>query len=257
MRLQKPVAQQLSLSSFAVGLLPFALCCLFFFVPFLAAPETGAPTGFPFHDETLNYTVNWPSGLGLGEAHLRATRTKAAASAEDRWHFDLGLDASVPGFGVSDRYRSVSTVELCSLEFERQLAHGRKKTDERVTIDRKRGVAKRVTAAGGKSEYGVTDCIKDALTFLYSTRRELGQGRVPIAQPIVFGALYSVRLEYTGPQSITVNESRMESDRVVITLKGPASDIAFEIFFARDPARTPLMIRAPLAMGTFSLELTR
>ena len=29
------------------------------------------------------------------------------------------------------------------------------------------------------------------------------------------------------------------------------------LLFARDPARTPVLIRVPLALGTFSLELIR
>ncbi|MDQ6662814.1 MAG: hypothetical protein M3Z23_00275, partial [Acidobacteriota bacterium] len=41
---------------------------------FLALPASAAttPTGFPFADEDLNFTINWPSGLSLGEAHMRA-----------------------------------------------------------------------------------------------------------------------------------------------------------------------------------------
>ena len=44
------------------------LCCL-------AAPGAEQPTtvpaltGFPFTNETLHYTLSWPSGLSLGEAH--------------------------------------------------------------------------------------------------------------------------------------------------------------------------------------------
>jgi hypothetical protein len=44
---------------------------------------------------------------------------------------------------------------------------------------------------------------------------------------------------------------------VLATLKGPASEITFEMFFARDAARTPLVIRVPLTLGTFSMELAR
>jgi len=44
---------------------------------------------------------------------------------------------------------------------------------------------------------------------------------------------------------------------VLVTVKGPASETAFEMFFARDAARTPLLVRVPLSMGTFLLELTR
>ena len=55
--------------------------------PFLmaaAAPiPPPTPTGFPFTNETLNYTVNWPSGLSLGEAHMTATRAKTADGKDD------------------------------------------------------------------------------------------------------------------------------------------------------------------------------
>jgi hypothetical protein len=47
------------------------------------------------------------------------------------------------------------------------------------------------------------------------------------------------------------------ADRLIVTVKGPASEMSFEIFFARDPARTPVIIRVPLSPGMFSLELAR
>ena len=71
------------------------------------------------------------------------------------------------------------------------------------------------------------------------------------------GARYEVRLEYTGPQEVRVNNTKSEADRVMATVKGPASEVSFEMFFARDPARTPLMIRVPLSLGMFSMELAR
>jgi hypothetical protein len=42
-----------------------------------------------------------------------------------------------------------------------------------------------------------------------------------------------------------------------VAVKGPKSDFSFEVFFARDPARTPMQIRIPLALGTFTAELVR
>jgi hypothetical protein len=38
---------------------------------------------------------------------------------------------------------------------------------------------------------------------------------------------------------------------------GPKSSFSLETFFARDAARTPLLIRVPLSAGTFSMELVR
>jgi hypothetical protein len=33
--------------------------------------------------------------------------------------------------------------------------------------------------------------------------------------------------------------------------------VQFEVYFARNPARTPLLFRVPLALGRFSMELVR
>ena len=36
-----------------------------------------------------------------------------------------------------------------------------------------------------------------------------------------------------------------------------SSDYMFDVYFARDAARTPLLITAPFAVGKFSMELIR
>ena len=81
----------------------------------------------------------------------------------------------------------------------------------------------------------------------------MGQGRVPPAGKIVFGGLYDIALTYTGPQPVKTDTT----DRLAVTVRGPSSNVDFELLFARDPARTPLVIKAPFALGTFSLELAR
>lgn len=225
-----------------------------------AAPAGGsAPslTGFPFTNETLHYTVNWPTGLSLGEAHMGAARHKAANGAGEQWAFEFSLDASVPGFAVADRYQAAASLDLCSATFEKEVAHGSRKTHERIEFDGHAGVARRETLGAGKSDVTISQCGRDALTFLYFARRELGQGRVPPPEEVVFGSKYLARLEYTGEQTIKVGNKPSVTDRVVATLRGPVSEISFEMFFARDPARTPLLIRVPLSLGVFSMELSR
>ena len=133
----------------------------------------------------------------------------------------------------------------------------RERSHERIEFDDHAGVARRETVGGGKSDIPISQCARDALTFLYFARRELGQGRVPPPEDVVFGAKYQVRLEYTGEQTIKVGNKPSVTDRVVVTVKGPASETSFEMFFARDPARTPLLIRVPLSLGMFSMELAR
>jgi hypothetical protein len=226
------------------------------------APAVIAQTGFPFQDETLHYSVNWPSGLSLGEASFTAHHTG------DVWELAMTLDAGIPGFKVLDKVRSSATGDpsvqysrnLCSLDLERDISHGGKKTREKTAFDQKKGEATRTTvypAGGGTSTLAIPSCARDAMAFLYFARRELGQGRVPPPQQVFFGSGYSVRMDYTGAQTIAASDKPAVTDHLVVHVKGPKSDFSFEMFFARDAARTPLAIRVPLSVGTFSMELVR
>jgi hypothetical protein len=225
------------------------------FAALLCQAAAFAQTGFPFQDESLRYSVNWPSGLSLGEASFAAHRTAGG------WNLDMGIEAGVPGFGVGDKFQSSASADLCSAVFQRDTSHGSRKSREKTTFDQAAGVAHRVTefpAGGGQSDLSIGSCAHDALAFLYYSRRELGQGRVPPAQQVYFGSAYSVRLEYTGAQSISIGEGRPEvTDRLVVSAKGPRSDFSFEVFFARDAARTPLLVKIPFSVGTISMELVR
>jgi hypothetical protein len=214
--------------------------------------SAGAQTGFPFQDESLHYAVNWPSGLTLGDV------TVTARHSVDRWDLEMTLDAAVPGFPIADRFHSVTNAGQCSQEFERITSHGSKKSTEKTTFDSKSGAGHRASGnGGGSTEFSIPACPYDALAFLYYARREMGQGRVAPAQQIFFGSAYSIRMNYTGAQTITVGEKSAVTDHVAVSLKGPGSNTSFEIFFARDAARTPLLVRIPVTVGTVSLELAR
>jgi hypothetical protein len=203
--------------------------------------------------ESLQYSINWPSGLSLGEATLRAGR----ADKTGPWDFGFDIDASVPGFAVRDQYSAKASPELCSIDLTKAFTHGTHKSDERITFDQKDHTISRQTriGGGGKSDVSVEDCAKDALTYIQFLRQELAHGRIPPQQQVVFGALYSVRIEYTGAQSIKLGDRRIDADRTVATIKGPSSDLTVEIFFSRDAARVPLLAKIPLSLGVFSVEL--
>jgi hypothetical protein len=136
----------------------------------------------------------------------------------------------------------------------RDVVHGAKKTKEKTTFDPQRGKAKR----GDGPEFDIPPCAKDALDFLYFLRKEMGQGRVPPAQQVYLGSTYTVTSTYTGTRNVTIgSEKPAVTDQLSVAVKGPASSFTFEICFARDAARTPLLIRVPISLGTFSLELVR
>ncbi|HEX4593172.1 MAG TPA: DUF3108 domain-containing protein, partial [Bryobacteraceae bacterium] len=196
---------------------------------------SAAPAGAPvFENEQLRYNINWPSGLSLGEAQLHASMSKPAPDAPGQLHLEFTVDAGIPGFTVSDQYRSEASPEFCSAEFQRTAKHGPKKTDEKTTFDQQRGTASRETSGGGKSDINLSACGKDALAFLYYVRHELSQGRIPPQQTVFFGAPYDIRIEFMGTQKIPLGEAQVEADRVTASVKGPSSQISFEVFFLKD-----------------------
>jgi hypothetical protein len=221
--------------------------------PFLLAALAlvAAPVGeSTLPNETLRYSVNWPTGVSLGEATL------TASSSESRMQFQFDLDAGVPGFTVSDRFRSAASGSFCSAEFEKTTSHGSKKVDDKETFDPNTGTVTRGSGAG-QSEINANTCGKDALAFLYFLRRELSQGRVPPRQTVFYGAPYELRLESAGTENVKIANKPVDTDHLKASLDGPSSSIKFDLFFLQDKARTLALVRVPLALGTFSMELAK
>ena len=213
----------------------------------------------PLPAESLRYTINWPSGLSLGEVTLRSdfTRDPAAGKSAGHWGFEMNIDASFPAFAVRDHAQSMATSELCSTQLNKTSVHGSRNTEERVTFDLGNHTAIRETHGGGRSEIQVPPCARDPLAFMAFVRKELAQGRLALQQSVVFGAIYQLRLVFKGAESIRVGEETVEVDHLSAAIKGPASDKTFEVFFARDAARTPVLAKLPSPLGTFSVELMR
>jgi Protein of unknown function (DUF3108) len=220
-----------------------------------AEKKAGSSVPAPPAAEQLTYSINWPTGLSLGEARLETQREKTDAG--ERWRTEFTLDASVPGFPVMERVRSAADAEFCSAELEKAYTHGKRKAEETTTFDQQKGKAQRETKSGGKSELAIKACAKDALAYLDYLRHELSQGRLPSHQTVYFGAPYTISVQFAGTQQIMVSDTRMEADRLIATLKGEKTDITFEVFFSKDAARAPVLVKVPLQLATFSMELVR
>jgi hypothetical protein len=213
-----------------------------------------AQSGFPAGDESLRYSLNWQSGTRLGEAALTAHRSIAG------WNLEVALTAAVPGFVLADQLHSAVDAGLCSQEFERNLNHGGRRTDDISNFDQGAGRATRITlvpAGGGKTDFSIPSCARDALAFIYYARVELGQGKLPAPVQTFFGSAYAVNLQYIGAENVTSGGKPVMADRVHAAVKGPKADFQCDLFFARDAARTPLSIRVLLAMGVLSLDVIR
>ena len=213
-------------------------------------------TGFPFQNETLHYRVKLPGGGNLGEVNLTAHKT-----GDSGWDFDLSATVGIPVLPISDTYKSSAVGgDLCSSTLRREISHGSKTVIEKTEFDQHTNQAQRQTvvpAGGGTSEFSIPTCGRDALTFLYFARREMGQGTVAPAGQVFFGSSYEVKMVYTGAMDVPVAGKPVVTDHLNVSVKGPASDFTFEIFYARDAARTPLLVKIPVSVGTVTLELVR
>jgi hypothetical protein len=200
--------------------------------------------------ESLRYSVNWASGLNLGEAELKSTPDGA------NWILHFQIEASVPGYAVLDTVKSRATGAFCAIEFEQRFAHGKRTKRETTTIEP--GKAIRKSHGGGQSEIPLhSPCVRDALSYVFFARKELAAGRVPPGGGILLGAQYRIETEYKGTEQVRLGDGPAQADHLATVVRGPASELRLSIYFARDAARTPLLIKAPFALGTFSMELIR
>lgn len=219
---------------------------------FLLLPAAQATEAMPFASgEKLVYEINWPSGLSLGEVEFQANNVTGG------WEFQARINAALPNFEIRDEYHARTDAQLCSLEFVKDFVHGSSIGQETVVFDQANRTATRKTKNGGESEFDVPPCARDGLTFLYLLRAEIGRGRIPPPDDINFGAQYQVSMTYAQTLDLEVAGEFVKSDRILVDLTGPASQRSFEVFFTQDSARTPVLIRIPFDLGTFSLKLVK
>ena len=209
------------------------------------------PASTPFKPgETLRYEVVWPSGLSLGEATFKAN------GRTDGWSFEMSLSASLPALEIRDDYRSVTGPSLCSVEFEKKARHGSRSTEETIVFDQDAHTAERSTVGGGgESTLDVPPCARDGLAYLYYLRQDLANGRIPPPDDVNFGGQYMINVTYAESRRVVAAGKEWDADRILVDITGPASQHSFEIFFGKDAARTPLLVRVPFDIGSFSLKL--
>lgn len=205
--------------------------------------------------ETLRYTVNWASGLSLGEASLSSDNA-GTGSAANRKH-EFRIEASVPGFAVLDEVKALSKPDFCLIRLDKKLKHGSRTSEESLEALPAEGAVERKTAKGGSTKIPVDGCVRDALSFIYFLRQEVKQGRVPVGQRVFFGSAYQLEVKYLGAQNISAAGTSEAADKFQVLIQGPQAKHNLEIFLGRDTERTPLLFRLPLILGTFSMELLR
>lgn len=203
--------------------------------------------------ETLRYSVNWPTGLPLGEASFTADNLDANSAAERK--FEFHLEASIPTFSVVDDLSARVSPDYCAIALTKRIQHGKRKGEETLSFDRAASTMERKTKNGGSSRVAIENCAKDALGFVYFLRQELRQGRIPPPGKVYFGAAYQIAIAHQGTTKLNVKGTPSDVDRFQVTIVGPASRNQIEIYVARDTARTPVLFRVPLILGAFTMEI--
>ncbi len=228
------------------GLLLFTLLAAAAETPKAAMTASVAPLP---KAETLRYSINWQSGLSLGEGTLSSTPGK------EEWTFRMTVQASLPGFALDEQATAKAAPGFCSETLDKQWTRGKRKGQETTTFDPTKLTAKRKTKNGGESSISISQCGRDALSYFFFVRRELAAGRLPAAQTVLYGAPYQSTLLYKGTESVRVSSETVQADRLDAKVKGPASEFTLEMYFARDAVRTPLRVLIPTSLGKFSVEL--
>lgn len=205
--------------------------------------------------ESLRYSINWSTGLSLGEASLSSDNIDPQSAAARKMEFRL--EASIPGFAVLDEFQSLASGAYCSAKFQKSIQHGKRSTKETLSFDQTTRKLERKTEKGGKSEAAIGDCAKDALAWVYFLRQELRNGRLPAPGPAYFGAAYQLEFKHTGTITLPIGGAQEAADRFQVNIRGPASQHSIEVFIGKDAARTPLLFKVPLTLGSFNMEILR
>jgi hypothetical protein len=188
--------------------------------------------------------------LRLGEARFTASSNQAG------WAFAADLSANLPVLAIEDKYESKTDFSLCSTSFKKVVSHGERKQNEEVAFNQDENSAQRRNLANGTTqELVVPPCARDALTYLYSLRLDLAQGRVPPPDDFNFGTQFQISVSYVETREIEAAGKMQQADRLLVDVTGGEKPVNIELFLAQDADRTPLLIRVPFELGTFSLKL--
>lgn len=230
-------------------------CALLFLGPASRAPAesplakslASAPSWMS--DERLVYKLLWPSGVSMGEATFQASVTEAEA------RFELSVEADLPHRRLSYSFSSVATPEgLCSLQFHERAKEGARSWEQSIEFDQQNRQAL-TTRDGQTSIATVPECARDPLAFFYYFRRELASGSAPRVGAFHLGSNFDLKIETAGRETIPVRGKDQSAEKYVVSYSGPAGAKSFEILFGADPARQPVLIRAPFPLAIFSARL--
>jgi len=210
----------------------------------LPAQQVAAPA-----PESLKFRLLWPSGLALGEGVL------ASSMPSGQVRLTFTVEVELPTFRLSASFTSVATqTDLCSLQYHRNATEGAKVVEESIEFDQTSHQAHR-TFGGETSALSIPNCARDPLVFLYYFRRQLAAGKPADVSTFFAGTGSSLEIKPAGTETVSVGGVKRNAEKFLVTYRRPRRETTFELWTAADAARTPLLIRLPSSLATFSAEL--
>lgn len=247
-----------------------SLCCSFAGHPQSLAPKPTPPAYVPFKlGETFTYNISWKvfdAGIAimtLGDKFNYQGEEVYKISATVR---SQGIVGRV--FPVLDAFESyLQTQELCSRKIVKFAREGWRQRDTVVTFDPKKHQASMEDKAPNKpqlpvkrTETPIPPCVQDVISALYVVRTmnlKVGDRfRFPINDG---GNTYDVIVEVQAEETVKTPAGTFQALRLEPQVFGGLFQKKGRMFIwlAKDAAKTPVQIKARIAIGTITATLAK
>jgi hypothetical protein len=198
--------------------------------------------------EKLVFEIFWPSGVSMGEATLEAK------SIKDNLYFWAVAEVGLPQGRILYKYSSIASSDLCSREYRQSVERPGKFWEEITKFDADAGKAT-VSRDGRSREVTAAKCSRDPLALLYYYRAQAGVGKSASSETLFLGAPLSLKIEAKGKEQIKIKQTQRRGDHYIIMYPSASGDRSLELWLSDSPAQTPIAVRLPLPLATFSAEL--
>jgi hypothetical protein len=198
--------------------------------------------------EKLVFEIFWPSGVSMGEATLEAK------SIKDNLYFSAVAEVGLPQGRILYKYSSIASPDLCSREFRQSVERPGKFWEEITKFDADTGKAT-ISRDGRSREVSAAKCSRDPLALLYYYRAQAAAGKKASSETLFLGAPLSLRIEAKGKEQIKIKQTERRGEHYKVAYPSAAGERSLELWLSDSPAQTPIAVRLPLPLATFSAEL--
>ena len=216
-------------------------------------PAASEAQKYPWPEgELLTFDIYWPSGVALGEATL------TAKSVKDVLFFAASVEVALPQGRILYKFSSSADAALCSREFRQSVQRSGKFWEEISKFDALSSKVQ-VSRDGHTREFSAGKCERDPLTYLYYLRTRAVAGPRPASDTLLLTGPLKLQLSAHTGENVKINRTERHGDRYVIhyppSARSGVSAGPFELWLDGTIKQTPIAVRLPLPLATFSAEL--